>query len=633
MSERRPLHEPIRRELAHLAEATQRFAGLSEATPLRLRCEHALEHFTQRQQAMPQPMLVAIVGGSGVGKSQLFNTLIEREEASPVSADRRCFTDRPIVAANPADRPRINWLDQLGARYIDVPTMNELVLIDTPDLNGDVPGHAQIARQVIEQSDLVLFVTIPDERADYDLLHELDQAKHRQRWLFVMNKIDREPARLGEIQRDFDRRLKQLGLAADEKVRFTVSATDARQYDLPRLRDQLFRTRPAREVKLSRLELTLGHAQHAVDKDVTAPLRRRAQDLQGHVQRLQAQVRDAYAHALEREQVQKQMRTLVRQQAWMHVAGRIGWPMSLAIGLRNRVAFLAAGYHLTRLVMGQVTPVRLAKVAVSSLLAAAQGVVPTMRLADRLGDDLVRTLEQVRMDAERILQDHGLGHLAEPAGETSSQTGEPATGLDAPEDQSADRGGRFSLRAMPERVAKATVDESQRRITHWLGTLISPASAGAPLLGPLQRSLDEAGEAAVQRSIGWISRIVTNLLPWAAIGHVLYRVGEAWARADYLPLEFYLQALIVLIASVLPGFIWVSLALRRRGRLPDTRQLLESITQPQATAPLREAGEQLMQLAGRAGRLHGQIIELRRQLRSEMAAPLGETPLESRQVL
>jgi len=90
------------RYLSQSAQRMLRLARLFTAVDGMSDFAWALEEALARTQSPEshRPMMAILLGGTGVGKSTLFNALIQKPDASPVSDSRRCFTSRPYVAVS-----------------------------------------------------------------------------------------------------------------------------------------------------------------------------------------------------------------------------------------------------------------------------------------------------------------------------------------------------------------------------------------------------------------------------------------------------------------------------------------------------------------------------------------------------
>jgi hypothetical protein len=130
--------------------------------------------------------------------------------------------------------------------------------------------------------------------------------------------------------------------------------------------------------------------------------------------------------------------------------------------------------------------------------------------------------------------------------------------------------------------------------------------------------------------MGWFTAFLSNLLPTVALGHVAWRVGTAWYQGTWLPWNFYGMAVTVFLLSLLPGYLLIVFAVRRRARFPDTARIADAASDPAATAILRQARLGLEQMQRDARQLVSASASLRQTLASELPVEqFGLTP-ESR---
>jgi hypothetical protein len=164
----------------------------------------ALFHLNRAKNGTP---LLAILGGTGTGKSTLLNRLLGSDITA--TSFRRTYTAGAIaVASDPAQIPT-RWLGldhdvtdptQLPARgqhdrLTVVTSSNDITkrvtLIDTPDLDGDQPAHHAQGDRVFRWADAVLFLVTPEKYQMTELLPYYRLAKrYGLPTIHVMNKVE-----------------------------------------------------------------------------------------------------------------------------------------------------------------------------------------------------------------------------------------------------------------------------------------------------------------------------------------------------------------------------------------------------------------------------------------------------------
>ncbi|HEX6526064.1 MAG TPA: GTPase [Streptosporangiaceae bacterium] len=187
------------------------------AIPLVFEIEGSAEIKTERAKLLSQiddyllprvrrsaaPVLVALVGSTGAGKSTLVNSIV----GTKVSATgvRRPTTNSPVLACHPDDiewfaennflptlpRVRLEGLARSGRDGLLVLAASEgmprgIALLDTPDIDSVVKAHHEFAYQFLDASDLWLFMTSASRYADGPVWEILQHARDRRASLGVV---------------------------------------------------------------------------------------------------------------------------------------------------------------------------------------------------------------------------------------------------------------------------------------------------------------------------------------------------------------------------------------------------------------------------------------------------------------
>jgi GTP-binding protein EngB required for normal cell division len=603
--------QPVLALANRLAERAGQFPAFEPAARLALRLQKASA--IAAGTAFARPVVAALVGGTGTGKSSLFNALVGQPDASPVSHTRPA-TLQPFLAALPGDVPLLRELVELGCRHVQAGHPG-LALVDTPDLDSIEAGNRQWTRRVLETVDVVIYVASPDKVSNFEINREIREWTRQKRWFFVLNKIDtlsREDQQT--LRQHFDLRLRKLGFEVDDRTRFLVSAKQPREFEFEALRRAVFSSRAAENVRVLRTDAVLAMVEHAAATDVMQPLGEGAEAVRQVETSLNARVKEAYRTALASPAATEAVQILLRNQTWQDLAARTGWIMGMIVWLRVRLTLVSSAWQLGRMLTRGPSLFGMAWLAVASVAGAMRGVLPFRKLSAALGDQCRRALEEITLEARQKLED--LGFLALQSSVLATEHGAPSPG---------DRAG--------EQVADAWLQTVQA--VPWVGKEAARAmaltlgsrTAGEELLAPVQAAIESAAATAARKAMGWFTAFMSNLLPTVMLGHVAWRVGHAWYDGIWLPWTFYGMAITVFLLSLLPGWLLIVAAVKSRARLPDAARIADSTTDPAATAVLRDARLGLEQIQREARQLVTACNAIRRTLASELPAEhFGLTP-------
>jgi 50S ribosome-binding GTPase len=179
----------------HAAVAAARTLHLDVTRADAVRAEAA-----ERLGIAPDAYVLALVGGTGVGKSSLLNALAG-SRASPAGA-RRPTTDRPVAwvptGAASAGNPVAPLLERLGVSTVvehehDGQGLANVVVLDLPDIDSVEPGHRAAVEAVLPKVDVVAWVTDPEKYADA-VFHDSflrEWMRRLERQIVILNKADR----------------------------------------------------------------------------------------------------------------------------------------------------------------------------------------------------------------------------------------------------------------------------------------------------------------------------------------------------------------------------------------------------------------------------------------------------------
>ncbi len=167
--------------------------------------------------------IVALVGGTGSGKSTLFNSLSGLEFAEV--GVRRPTTSRVTACVWAHDATALlDWLDVDPDRRIERESaldgesqadLRGLVLLDLPDHDSVEPEHRAVVDRLVPMVDLLVWVVDPQKYAD-DALHTgylRHLVGHEGAMLVLLNQVDTVPVgRRAELLADVARLLREDGL-------------------------------------------------------------------------------------------------------------------------------------------------------------------------------------------------------------------------------------------------------------------------------------------------------------------------------------------------------------------------------------------------------------------------------------
>lgn len=216
----------------------------------------------ERLRLSGEHTVVALAGGTGSGKSSLFNAVCGLE-LSPTGL-RRPMTSSAHACVWGLDGagPLLEWLEiETRRRYArasaldadgQVGSLQGLVLLDLPDHDSIRAAHLAEVDKYVRVADLIIWVLDPQKYADFAVHRRyLEQLTgHTGVTLIVLNQIDRlEPEEVSECVKDLRRLLEAEGMGGPNIL--TTSAKSGAGID--GFREVLADAVAARQARLERL--------------------------------------------------------------------------------------------------------------------------------------------------------------------------------------------------------------------------------------------------------------------------------------------------------------------------------------------------------------------------------------------
>ncbi|WP_165074624.1 GTPase family protein [Paludisphaera rhizosphaerae] len=176
---------------------------------------------------LDRALVVGFMGGSGTGKSTLFNALLGRR-VSRAGKEFRPMTRRAVVACHPDVDPSFLGLgeDSIEIHRLNIPLLEQMILIDCPDPDTQDPEdgqggerHLDILRAVMPHCDVMVHTATSQKYKSHVVGQELKRNAPGRQILFVQTHASVDHDNRPDLRRYLD----TLGLRVPEVFRLDAA--------------------------------------------------------------------------------------------------------------------------------------------------------------------------------------------------------------------------------------------------------------------------------------------------------------------------------------------------------------------------------------------------------------------------
>lgn len=186
--------------------------------------------------------LVALVGGTGSGKSSLFNSILEVDRAE-VGGVRPTTSTAMVSIPESRIAEMDGYLDRIGledrGRHLG---LDWLVLIDMPDTDSVQTDHRLQVESLLPNVDVVVWVTDVEKYRDHVLHNEFIRplSGYQSQFLFALNQMDRiPPEEVSYVLSDLGKALSDDGVVGAKVVAVSANPPLSPPLNIPELVEEM----------------------------------------------------------------------------------------------------------------------------------------------------------------------------------------------------------------------------------------------------------------------------------------------------------------------------------------------------------------------------------------------------------
>ncbi|WP_124054875.1 GTPase [Arcanobacterium ihumii] len=198
--------------------------------------EAFLDYSAKRREHGVEHAVVAFAGGTGAGKSSLFNAVTGIELARvaptrPTTSEAQAICTKPVPELLDWLDVRIRHVDPAFSKTLGLPTGKgsaSVIMLDLPDIDSTNDHNRMIAGKLAEKVDVLVWVLDPQKYAD-SIVHDdylSSMRHHAEVTVVVLNQIDMlKPAEAQAVVADAERHIRAHGINVEVVPTSAVQGT------------------------------------------------------------------------------------------------------------------------------------------------------------------------------------------------------------------------------------------------------------------------------------------------------------------------------------------------------------------------------------------------------------------------